>query len=328
MSYTLLEVSNLKTHFHTAKGVVRAVDGVDFTLRKNETLAIVGESGSGKSVTALSILGLVPEPSGKIVEGEILYAGQDLLKIGDKRMRQIRGNDISMIFQEPITSLNPFFSIGRHVREVLQIHQGMNKTGANRRAAEMLRMVGIADPIKSLDSYPHQLSGGMCQRIMIAMALACSPKILIADEPTTALDVTIQSQILKLMGDLKQEINTSIILITHDLGVVAQLADNVMVMYAGKAVEYGDAKSIFGEPDHPYTIGLLNSIPLVDEERERLKIIRGSVPSPLSMPRGCGFCTRCDDVMPICREKEPSYISTADNRKVRCWKFEKQKAEP
>jgi peptide/nickel transport system ATP-binding protein/oligopeptide transport system ATP-binding protein len=317
----ILEVKGLKTHFKVEEGYVPAVDGVDFTLTKKETLAIVGESGSGKSVTALSILRLIPNPPGRIVAGDIIYNGNNLLDLPEKEMRKIRGNEISMIFQEPMTSLNPVFTVGKQITEVLRIHQKLNKKDAKEKAIRMIKLVGIPNPEKCIEDYPHQLSGGMRQRIMIAIALACNPKVLIADEPTTALDVTIQSQILKLMVDLKEKLDTSIILITHDLGVVAQLAENVMVMYAGKPVEYADTKSLFKNPLHPYTVGLLNSIPKITEENKRLRIIRGTVPSPLNLPKGCKFCTRCDEVKDICIQKEPDYISLEDGRKVKCWKY-------
>ncbi len=316
----VIEVKGLKTQFKADEGLVTAVDGVDFNLSAKETLAIVGESGSGKSVTALSILRLIQEPPGKIAAGEILYLGQDLLRMSNKKMRGIRGNEISMIFQEPMTSLNPVFTVGQQINEVIMIHQKLNKKEAAKKSVELIKLVGIPNPEKCFKNYPHQLSGGMRQRIMIAIALACNPKVLIADEPTTALDVTIQSQILKLMQELKEKLDTAIILITHDLGVVAQLAENIMVMYAGKAVEYGDTLSIFEKPLHPYTEGLLNSIPKINEEHERLQIIRGTVPSPFNLPEGCKFSTRCDYVMDICK-KEPEYITLENNRKVRCWKY-------
>lgn len=321
MDKPILNVKGLKTYFRVEKGIVKAVDGVDFTLANKETLAIVGESGSGKSVTSLSILRLLPTPPGEIVGGEIIYNGRNLLEFSKKEMRKIRGNEISMIFQEPMTSLNPVFTVGFQIKEVLKTHQKMDKKQVEKKAIEMIKLVGIPNPEKCIDYYPHQLSGGMRQRIMIAISLACNPKILIADEPTTALDVTIQSQILKLMLDLKEKINTSIILITHDLGVVAQLADNIMVMYAGKAVEYGDAKSIFKDPKHPYTKGLLDSIPNINEEVEKLKIIKGTVPSPLNLPKGCKFCTRCNVAESICFDKEPEYIQISEHRRVRCWKY-------
>jgi len=321
MSEAILEVKGLKTYFRAEEGQVHAVDGVDFSLTKKETLAIVGESGSGKSVTALSILRLIPNTSGKIVAGKIIYNGKDSLKLSEKEMRNIRGNEISMIFQEPMTSLNPVFTVGKQISEVLTIHQGLRKREATKRAVEMIKLVGIPDAEKCINNYPHQLSGGMRQRIMIAIALACNPKILIADEPTTALDVTIQSQILKLMSELKEKLGTSIMFITHDLAVVAQLADTVMVMYTGKAMEYGNVKSIFKEPLHPYTVGLLNSIPKLDKELEMLTIIKGTVPSPLNLPKGCKFVTRCDEARKICFDKEPDYVNLENGRKVRCWKY-------
>jgi peptide/nickel transport system ATP-binding protein len=321
MKDTILKVRKLKTYFQIEEGLVNAVDGVDFDLSAQETLAIVGESGSGKSVTALSILRLIQEPPGKIAAGAILYQGKDLLKLSDREIRQIRGKEISMIFQEPMSSLNPVFTVGKQISEVMMVHEKISKKEAEARSIELIKLVGIPNPEKCMRNYPHQLSGGMRQRIMIAIALACRPKILIADEPTTALDVTIQSQILKLMQDLKEKIDTAIIIITHDLGVVAQLAENIMIMYAGKAVEYGDTNSIFKTPFHPYTEGLLNSIPKIDENLKRLKIIEGTVPSPFNLPKGCKFSTRCKYVMDICWEKEPDYLSLKNNRKVRCWKY-------
>ncbi len=321
MAHEVLKVSGLKTHFHTEEGFVPAVDGVDFTLDERETLAIVGESGSGKSVTALSILRLIPDPPGKIIAGSILYNGRDLLTLREREMRKIRGNEIAMIFQEPMSSLNPVFTIGKQITEVLSLHQNKKGKEADGIAMEMLRLVGIPNPDKCLKNHPHQLSGGMRQRAMIAMAMACNPKILIADEPTTALDVTIQAQIIHLMSELKKNMNAAIILISHDLGVVAQLAQNVMIMYAGKAMEYGDVKSVYREPLHPYTVGLLHSIPNISEKLHRLRIIPGTVPSPFNLPAGCKFCTRCTDAMPVCLEKEPEYIDMGGGRKVRCWKY-------
>ena len=317
----ILRVTNLKTQFQIEEGIVPAVDGVSFRLNEKETLAIVGESGSGKSVTALSIMRLIPDPPGKIIGGEIVYDGNDLSVYSERQMRKIRGNDISMIFQEPMTSLNPVFTIGSQIAEVLKYHQGVKIKDAQDRVEEMLKLVGIPNPEKCAGYHPHQLSGGMRQRAMIAMAMACNPKILIADEPTTALDVTIQSQIIHLMSELKHNSSSAIILITHDLGVVAQLADNVMIMYAGKPVEYGDVKSIYADPLHPYTKGLLSSIPKIDESLKRLRIIAGVVPSPFQLPRGCKFCTRCTDVMPICKEQEPEYIDVGNGRLVGCWKY-------
>jgi len=319
---TILQVKDLRTHFSTEDGLVKAVDGVSFDLDKRETLAIVGESGSGKSVTSLSIMRLVGEQKNEIVTGEIIYDNKNILELSEKNMQGMRGNEISMIFQEPMTSLNPVFTVGNQVGEVLRIHQGMGKKQAREKSIEMLEIVGIPNPEKRIDEYPHQLSGGMKQRVMIAIALACNPKILIADEPTTALDVTIQLQILKLMEELKEKFNTSIMLITHDLGVVAQLADNVMVMYAGKMVEYADVKSIYKDPLHPYTKGLLKSIPNIEEDVEKLNIIRGTVPSPFNLPKGCKFCTRCDEAKDICFVEEPITTVTDDNRKVRCLKYQ------
>ena len=321
MSEPILEVKGLKTYFYTEEGVVPAVDGLDFTLHNGETLAIVGESGCGKSVTSLSILGLIPNPPGKIIEGGIVYHGEDLTKVSEKRMRQIRGKEISMIFQEPMTSLNPVFTIGRQIMESLLFHGETDKKRARERAIEMLRLVGIPDPEKSMERYPHQISGGMRQRVMIAMALSCQPNILIADEPTTALDVTIQAQILRLIGDLRKKLGTAIILITHDLGIVAQTAENVLVMYGGQAVEYSDVKSIYKQPLHPYTVGLLKSIPKLHDQQKRLYNIKGSIPSPKEFPEGCRFSPRCEECMEICRTKKPELVSLPDGRRVRCWKY-------
>lgn len=319
----LLQVHNLKTYFYTEDGVMPSVDGVDFDLHEGETLAIVGESGCGKSVTSLSIMGLVQCPPGKIEAGEILYHGKDLLKISKKEMRSIRGNEISMIFQEPMTSLNPVFTVGRQIMESFIIHQKLNKKEARTKAIEMIRMVGIPDPEKVVDKYPHELSGGMRQRIMIAMALACKPRILIADEPPTALDVTIQAQIMQLLKDLKEKTGTSIIIITHDLGVVAQIAQTAMVMYAGQVVEYAPARSIYKDPLHPYTRGLLKSIPKLNEDVETLYNIKGMVPSPKEYPKGCRFCPRC----PYCQDKQPPLTVLPDGRKVRCWKYDEQEGK-
>lgn len=318
---TVLQVKNLKTYFYTEEGMVPAVDGLDFELGKGETLAIVGESGCGKSVTSLSVLRIVPTPPGKILDGEILYKGEDLLKKSEREMRAVRGNEISMIFQEPLTSLNPVFTIGKQITDILRMHQGMNKKQAYEKAVEMLAKVRIPSPEKVVNDYPHQLSGGMRQRVMIAMALACDPGILIADEPTTALDVTIQAQIMHLLCDLKKDRDTSIILITHDLGVVAQIAENVMVMYAGQAVEYADVKSIFKEPLHPYTKGLLKSLPVLGEEKDELYSIKGNIPSPKDYPQGCRFSPRCDQACEKCRKEPPPLTVLPDGRKVRCWNY-------
>lgn len=317
----ILEVNNLKTYFYTEEGVVPAVDGLDFQLSRGETLAIVGESGCGKSVTSLSVLRIVPTPPGKIVEGEILYKGEDLLKMSEKEMRSIRGNEISMIFQEPLTSLNPVFTVGKQITDILRMHQGLTRAEAKAKAAEMLKKVRIPSPEKVIEDYPHQLSGGMRQRVMIAMALSCNPSILIADEPTTALDVTIQAQIMHLLSDLKKDQDTSIILITHDLGVVAQIAQNVMVMYAGQAVEYADVKSIFKTPLHPYTKGLLKSIPVLGVDQDSLYSIEGNIPSPRDYPEGCRFSPRCEKACGKCKTETPPLAALADGRKVRCWNY-------
>ena len=327
MSEALLSVRNLKTYFYTEEGVMHSVDGLDFDLAPGETLAIVGESGCGKSVTSLSIMRLIQSPPGKIVEGEIFYQGQDLLKKTEKEMRSIRGNDISMIFQEPMTSLNPVFTVGSQIMGSYRIHQGLKKDEARERTIEMIRKVGIPSPEKVINQYPHELSGGMRQRIMIAMALACNPKILIADEPTTALDVTIQAQIMHLLMDLKKQMDTSIILITHDLGVVAQIAENAMVMYAGQAVEYAPVKKIYKDPLHPYTRGLLDSIPRLDGSADRLYSIQGMVPSADKFPEGCRFAPRCECAMGICQHSCPPLKVLPDGRRVRCWRYCNEEAD-
>lgn len=320
MSDNLVEVKNLKTYFFTDDGVVPAVDGVDFSIKKGETLGIVGESGCGKSVTSLSLLRLVPNPPGKIVEGEMYFKGENLLEKSESEMRKIRGNDISMIFQEPMTSLNPVFTVGEQITEAIELHQGLNKKDALAKAVEMLKLVGIPSAEQRVHEYPHQMSGGMRQRVMIAMALSCNPALLIADEPTTALDVTIQAQILELMKDLKERLGTAIMLITHDLGVVAEMAENVLVMYAGKVVEYADVRTIFSNPQHPYTIGLLGSIPRLDQPKEKLYVIEGVVPNPFNMPTGCRFHPRCPEAREICKSREPELLQL-DGRQVRCWKY-------
>ena len=323
MANYMLQVKDLKTYYYTEEGVVPAVDGLDFEVEQGETFAIVGESGCGKSVTSLSILGLIPSPPGKIVGGQILYNGEDLLKKSEKQMRAIRGNEISMIFQEPMTSLNPVFTVGRQISESFKYHQQMGKKEAHEKAIEMLKMVGIPSPEKVVDDYPHQLSGGMRQRVMIAMALACNPKVLIADEPTTALDVTIQAQIMQLLKRLKEKMGTSIILITHDLGVVAQIAQRVMVMYCGEAVESCDARSIYKNPLHPYTVGLLASVPkLTDEDLGELPSIPGMVPSPNELPKGCRFAPRCSKCGPRCLAQKPDLITLENGHKVRCFLYE------
>ena len=323
----LLEVNNLKTYFFTDEGVAKAVDDVSLTLREGETLGVVGESGCGKSVTALSILRLIPHPPGKIVDGKIHFADRgNLTQLTEREMRKIRGNEISMIFQEPMTSLNPVFRIGSQIAEAIQLHQKVSKTEGYERAVEMLKLVGIPSPEKRIRDYPHHLSGGMRQRVMIAMALSCNPRLMLADEPTTALDVTIQAQILDLMNKLKKEVGTSIILITHNLGVIAEMAQNVSVMYAGVVVENTDVKTLFAEPLHPYTIGLLTSIPRADRDagtKKRLNTISGIVPSLLDLPEGCRFGDRCPQVHEPCRKWEPplspiAYKSGKDHL-VRCW---------
>ena len=325
----LLEIRNLKTYFYTDQGIAQAVDNVSLTLHRGETLGIVGESGCGKSVTALSIMRLIPEPPGKIVDGEILFAERgDLAKLAQDEMQKIRGNEISMIFQEPMTSLNPVFRIGYQISESIKIHQQVSKKEALNRSVEMLKMVGIPSPEKRVKDYPHQLSGGMRQRVMIAMALSCNPKLMLADEPTTALDVTIQAQILKLMNNLKEQVGTSIILITHNLGVIAKMAQTVCVMYAGVIVETADVLTLFKRASHPYTIGLLTSIPRTDRTagtKKRLNTIKGIVPSLLSLPVGCKFNDRCPDVHEPCKKWEPPLAPLADSSEeghlVRCWLY-------
>ncbi|WP_052299189.1 ABC transporter ATP-binding protein [Thermaerobacter marianensis] len=314
----LVEIRGLRTTFHTEEGTIPAVSGVDLTIRRGETLAVVGESGCGKSVTALSIMRLIPSPPGRIEAGEILFEGRDLLRLPEEEMRRIRGNEIAMIFQEPMTSLNPVFTVGDQIAEVFMFHRGMGRREALEHAVEMLRHVGIPAPERRVREYPHQMSGGMRQRVMIAMALACHPKLLIADEPTTALDVTIQAQILDLMRRLKEELGMAILLITHDLGVVAEMAERVVVMYAGRVVEEGDVYSVFRNPVHPYTEGLLRSIPRLDEDRERLPAIEGTVPSPGQMPRGCPFHPRCPYATDTCREVEPRLEPLGEGRAAAC----------
>lgn len=322
----ILEVKGLKTYFFTDKGTVKAVDGVSYTLKEGQTLGIVGESGCGKSVNAMSILNLIEKP-GKIVEGSIKFKGEELVGISQKRMREYRGNDISMIFQEPMTSLNPVFRIGMQISESLILHQHMTKAEARKKSIDLLNLVGIPRADKVVDDYPHQLSGGMRQRVMIAMALACDPKILIADEPTTALDVTIQAQILSLMNDLQKETNTSIMLITHDLGVVAQVADHILVMYSGKIVESAPAIELFANPKHPYTQGLLASIPNLDDDRERLTSIEGVVPNPINLPEGCYFAPRCKYAMDRCRvEQPPQYIINGEHTTA-CFLYDENERE-
>lgn len=322
---SLIDLKDLKTYFYTEDGVVQAVDGVTFSIDRQQTLGVVGESGSGKSVTALSVMGLVPMPPGKIVEGEVLFhRNGDTLDLTDlnpkgKEMRSIRGNEIAMIFQEPMTSLNPVFTIGNQIMEAITLHQNVNKKKARSIAINMLEEVGIPLPEQRVDEYPHQLSGGMRQRAMIAMALSCNPTMLIADEPTTALDVTIQAQILELMSDLQDEFDTSIMFITHDLGVIAEITSFVVVMYLGKIVESGEVHEIYHNPTMPYTQGLMESIPSLDVDKGRLKPIKGVVPDPYEVPEGCPFNNRCPHVMDICKEKDPPLVEVSKGHKSACW---------
>jgi peptide/nickel transport system ATP-binding protein len=317
----LLEIENLQTHFRTPDGVNRAVDGVSFEVREGETLAVVGESGCGKSVTAMSILRLVPQPPARIA-GTIRFQGKELLKLSDHEMRDIRGKDISMIFQEPMTSLNPVLTVGRQLAETLRLHAGLDRRAADARAVEMLALVGISEPRRRLDEHPHQLSGGMRQRVMIAMALACNPKLLIADEPTTALDVTIQAQILELMKDLKRRVGAAIVLITHDLGIVAEFAERVMVMYAGRKVEEAPVKELFRQPRHPYTQGLLGAVPRLGSSLNgsatRLAEIPGLVPSLKQRIQGCVFASRCPKAADVCRELAPALERKAPGHIAAC----------
>ncbi|KGA96604.1 peptide ABC transporter ATP-binding protein [Alkalihalobacillus alcalophilus ATCC 27647 = CGMCC 1.3604] len=316
----ILEVKNLCTSFFTGDGEVKAVDGVDFSIEKGKTLGIVGESGSGKSITSLSILRLLQEPAGKIKEGEIIFKGENLVHKSKKEMRKIRGNNISMIFQEPMTSLNPTLTCGEQIAESVRIHQKLDHKAAWNKAVDMLKLVGIPSPEKRAKQYPFELSGGMRQRVMIAISLACNPELLIADEPTTALDVTIQAQILELIKNLQSELGTSLMIITHDLGVVAEMCDKVAVMYCGKVVEYAEVETIFTDPKHPYTIGLLNSVPKHDEDVEGdLAIIPGSVPSPFNLPEGCRFAPRCAFAKEMCTKKLPELEELSNGEKVRCW---------
>ena len=325
----LLEIDNLQTHFFTEAGVVRAVDGVSYSLRNGETLGVVGKSGCGKSVTALSILRLVANPPGRIVGGAVRFEGTNLLDLTETQMEGIRGNDISMIFQEPMTSLNPLLTVGRQISEAIVLHQGLSRHDALEKSIEMLRRVHIPEAATRVHAYPHQLSGGMRQRVMIAMALSCNPKVLIADEPTTALDVTIQAQILDLMRELQDTLGTAIILITHDMGVVAETADRVVVMYAGRKVEEAGVDDLFERPGHPYTVGLLGSIPHVDAasrsaaRRARLSEIRGMVPSLFNLPQGCSFAPRCGFATDACRAAYPPLLEHHDGHWIACWHAER-----
>jgi oligopeptide/dipeptide ABC transporter ATP-binding protein len=321
----LLEVKNLKTYFYTEDGVVKAVDGVDFYVKPREVLGLVGESGCGKSVTSLSIMRLIGAP-GKIAEGQILFDGKDLVQASENEMIQVRGNRISMIFQQPQTALNPVFRVGEQIAEVLSIHQDLNKEAGHARAVELLKMVGIPEPERRAEAFPHELSGGMAQRVMIAMGLACVPDLLIADEPTTALDVTIQAQILDLMRNLRENIGSAIILITHDLGVVAEMCERVAVMYAGQIVEEADVNPLFEKPLHPYTQGLIGSIPILGKLKHRLEVIPGSVPNLVNLPPGCRFAPRCgvrtQHNLEVCTQHAPDLIETSAGHNVRCWLYQ------
>ena len=321
----LLEIKNLNTYFYTEDGIVRAVDGVNFEVYPGEVVGLVGESGCGKSVTSLSIMRLISKP-GKVVDGEILLDGKNLLDFSENEMTKVRGNRISMIFQQPQTALNPVFKVGDQIAEVLSIHQSFGKEAGYKRAIEMLQLVGIPDAERRVDAYPHELSGGMAQRVMIAMALACLPELLIADEPTTALDVTIQAQILDLIRELRKNMGTSVILITHDLGVVAEMCERVAVMYAGEIVEQAEVQTLFDQPLHPYTRGLIGSIPILGEIKDRLEVIPGSVPNLVNLPPGCRFAPRCQarvkHGLTICTETKPDLIEARDNHYVRCWLYQ------
>ncbi|MCI8637746.1 MAG: ABC transporter ATP-binding protein [Coprococcus sp.] len=322
----LLKVENLVTCFGTKKGMVKAVDGVSFEIEAGKILGIVGESGCGKSVTSLSIMHLLPEQLGKITDGSILFEGRELRTLDEKEMVQIRGNKIAMIFQDPMTSLDPVMTIGKQLEETVLAHEKISRKEARQKSLEMLKKVNIPMPEYRMKEYPHQLSGGMRQRIMIAMGLLCNPALLIADEPTTALDVTIQAQILDLMKKLRDDFNTAIILITHDMGVVADMVDDILVMYAGRVMEQAPSVELFENPCHPYTKALLKSIPRLDQEVDILYSIKGSVPSPYNMPEGCKFCDRCECSMEVCRKKEPELFDVKGH-KIRCWLFEKEAKE-
>jgi oligopeptide transport system ATP-binding protein len=320
---TLLEVKDLKTEFHTQDGVVHAVNGVSFTVDEGETLGLVGESGCGKSVSVLSVMRLIPQPPGKIAGGQVIFQGRDLLQVDDEEIRSVRGNKIAMVFQDPMTSLNPVLTIGTQIGEALELHLGMTKDQARKRSIELLRMVGLAEAENRIDDYPHQFSGGMRQRVMIAMALSCSPQLLIADEPTTALDVTIQAQIVDIVKRLKRELGMAIVWITHDLGVIAGLADRINVMYAGFVIETANVKEIFANPSHPYTLGLLSSIPRLDEARkEKLTPIEGLPPDLVQMPAGCPFYDRCRFRTQKCLEENPPLISVGVRHWSACWNWE------
>lgn len=320
----VLDVKGLRVSFFTDEGEVPAVDDIDFYVREGEVLGIVGESGCGKSVTSLSVMGLIPSPPGKIIGGEIKLNGEELTTASEKRMRQIRGNDVAMIFQEPMTSLNPLFTIGSQLMDAMLIHKMGNKKQAKQRSIEMLKLVGLPRAEELMNDYPHQLSGGMRQRVMIAMAMVCNPRLLIADEPTTALDVTIQAQILKLMKDLNEKMNTAIMMITHDLGVVAETCERIVVMYAGKVVETGPVVEIFKDPQHPYTRGLIQSVPDMRHKKQRLYSIPGNVPKPGSIKQGCRFADRCEFAFDRCRQEDPPLYKTAEGHSTRCFLFDEK----
>lgn len=326
MAKNIVEFRNLETHFETPAGTLKAVNNVSFNIREGETICIVGESGCGKSVTAMSLMGLIESPPGKIVGGEIIFEDRDLLKLNKRQMSKIRGKDISIIFQEPMSSLNPVLTIGEQISEPLKKHMLLDRKESKKRAIELITMVGIPRAEKILESYPHELSGGMRQRIMIAIALSCEPKLLIADEPTTALDVTIQAQILDLMRNIKKNNNTSIMLITHDLGVVAEMADYVVVMYAGKVIEEAPVMELFKNPKHPYTKGLLKAKPILNQVQERLYSIPGQVPNPVDLQDNCHFSERCESCMAICKDRSPLLADYGNGHKVACWLYEKEGA--
>jgi peptide/nickel transport system ATP-binding protein/oligopeptide transport system ATP-binding protein len=321
MTEKLIEAKGLRTTFYTERGRLDAIDGIDFYIKKGETLGVVGESGCGKTVTALSLLKLIAYPPGRITGGEVWFEGEDILRKPEAQMKSIRGNKISMIFQEPMTSLNPLFTVGYQIGETLRIHKKLKAAEARERAVELVKLVGIPCPDKIVDDYPHQLSGGMRQRIMIATALACDPSLLIADEPTTALDVSIQAQILELMRELKEKLGTSIMMITHNLGVIAEVADRVIVMYAGQIVEHSPVRDLFKKPLHPYTEGLLKSIPRIDRGNEKIEPIRGMVPDLINPPKGCRFAPRCDYKKEVCIKTAPDLVSFGE-REVRCLKYQ------
>ncbi|MFC3745964.1 ABC transporter ATP-binding protein [Paenibacillus sp. GCM10012306] len=318
----VIRIDGLSTHFFTEDGEVKAVDGVSFRVREGETVCVVGESGCGKSVTAMSIMGLVESPGGRVTSGSIEFQGEDLLQLDKHTLRSLRGHELAMIFQEPMSSLNPVIKIGEQIMEPLRVHLKLNKKQARARAIELISQVGISRPEQIADSYPHELSGGMLQRIMIAIAISCGPKLLIADEPTTALDVTIQAQILDMLRQFKADSGMSILLITHDLGVVAEMADYVIVMYAGKIVEEGEVVELFSNPKHPYTRGLLKSKPVINQRQEELYSIPGQVPNPLELAPSCYFHDRCEHCMPVCRSKQPVLQDVGNGQKVSCWLYE------